>query len=166
MLDLLICNRSASSCCVSFRPLRKILILLPTDIGILFIATASFISYVNEKSAKKQIKRHKQAKNVSNIAQKQLTYFLKNFILLVSNGNVCSVSNKRRCSMVRKRLKSLRALHDLTQDEMATRCGVSRTVYGKIEQGKMKGSSDFWIKLKHEFCLAAEEAWRIEYEQE
>ena len=68
--------------------------------------------------------------------------------------------------MVRKRLKSLRALHDLTQDEMATRCGVSRTVYAKIEQGKRKGSSDFWIKLKHEFCLTAEEAWRVEYEQE
>lgn len=68
--------------------------------------------------------------------------------------------------MVRRRLKALRALHDLTQNEMAERCGVTRTVYGKIEQGKLKGSSEFWIKVKHEFCLTAEEAWRAEYEED
>lgn len=66
--------------------------------------------------------------------------------------------------MERNRLKALRALHSLTQDEMAARCGVSRAVYGLIEQGKRKGSTEFWVKLKSEFCLTAEEAWRIEYE--
>lgn len=66
--------------------------------------------------------------------------------------------------MARNRLKSLRALHNLTQDEMAERLGVKRAVYGLIEQGKRKGSTEFWLKLKSEFCLTAEEAWRIEYE--
>lgn len=66
--------------------------------------------------------------------------------------------------MARNRLKSLRALHGLNQDEMAARLGVSRGVYGLIEQGKRKGSTEFWVKLKNEFCLTAEEAWRVEYD--
>lgn len=66
--------------------------------------------------------------------------------------------------MFRSRLKALRAEHNLTQKEMAERLGVKRAVYGKIEQAKLKGSTDFWIKLKEKFCLTAEEAWLCEYE--
>ena len=66
--------------------------------------------------------------------------------------------------MKRNKLRALRVLYDLNQEEMAIRCGVTRCVYSLIEQGKRKGTSEFWVKLKNEFNLTADEAWRIEYE--
>lgn len=52
---------------------------------------------------------------------------------------------------MRKNLKLLRVEHDLTQDQMASRLGVSRTAYINVELGKSKGSIDFWLKIKKEF---------------
>ena len=44
---------------------------------------------------------------------------------------------------MRKKLMMLRAEYDLTQEQMAKKCGVSRTAYGNIERGKSKGSMTF-----------------------
>ena len=52
---------------------------------------------------------------------------------------------------MRVNLKCLRVQHDLTQDQMAERLGVTRTTYNLIENGKSKGSVDFWLTLKREF---------------
>lgn len=69
--------------------------------------------------------------------------------------------------MKRIRLKNIRLNNgDLTQAEMAERLGVNRRSYCDIEQGKSNGSPEFWLKLKDEFCLTAEEAWRAEYEKQ
>lgn len=48
-------------------------------------------------------------------------------------------------------LKILRVKYDLTQEEMAVKCGVSRTAYNLIEKGKSGGSGRFWQNLQKEF---------------
>ena len=48
-------------------------------------------------------------------------------------------------------LKLLRVKHDLSQSDMADRCGVSRVAYGRIERGESKGSIRFWLNVKAQF---------------
>lgn len=48
-------------------------------------------------------------------------------------------------------LKILRVKYNLTQEEMAVKCGVSRTTYCLIEKGKSNGSGQFWLTLQKEF---------------
>ena len=55
---------------------------------------------------------------------------------------------------------------DLSQADIAKRCGVTRNAYSKIERGESDGSPEFWLTLKDKFCLTAEEAWRAEYEKQ
>lgn len=52
---------------------------------------------------------------------------------------------------MRKELKKLRAEYDLTQEQMAKICGVSRTAYGNIERGKSKGSMTFLLNVAKTF---------------
>lgn len=52
---------------------------------------------------------------------------------------------------MRKNLKLLRVEHDLTQEEMAARLGVTRTTYCNVENGKSDGSSFFWLNVQREF---------------
>ncbi len=52
---------------------------------------------------------------------------------------------------MRKNLKLLRVENDLTQADMATRLGVTRTTYCNIENGKSKGSMTFWLAVKRAF---------------
>lgn len=48
-------------------------------------------------------------------------------------------------------LKILRVKYDLTQGEMAALCGVTRTAYNNIENGKSGGSGRFWKAVQKEF---------------
>lgn len=48
-------------------------------------------------------------------------------------------------------LKILRVKYDLTQEEMAAKCGVTRTAYNLIERGKSKGSGRFWLAVQKQF---------------
>ena len=50
-------------------------------------------------------------------------------------------------------LKILRVKHKLTQKELAAKVGVSYPTYNLIEQGKRKGSYEFWSQLKQQFNL-------------
>lgn len=52
---------------------------------------------------------------------------------------------------MRKKLKLLRVEYDLSQEEMAKKCGVTRSTYSHIEKGHRKGSMDFWLGLKAAF---------------
>lgn len=52
---------------------------------------------------------------------------------------------------MRKNLQMLRIAHDLTQEEMAARLGITRVAYWNIENGKSKGSIDFWLTVQREF---------------
>jgi DNA-binding XRE family transcriptional regulator len=52
---------------------------------------------------------------------------------------------------MRKNLKMLRIENDFTQEQMAIRLGVTRTTYCNIENGKSKGSMDFWLGVKRAF---------------
>lgn len=65
---------------------------------------------------------------------------------------------------MRTKLKVLRVSKGLNQTQMAAKCGVSYGVYSLIERGKTKGTSEFWVRLKNEFNLSTDDAWKIEHE--
>lgn len=48
-------------------------------------------------------------------------------------------------------LKILRVKYDLTQEEMAAKCGITRVAYSLIERGKSKGSGRFWLEVQKQF---------------
>lgn len=52
---------------------------------------------------------------------------------------------------MRTNLKILRVKYDLTQEEMAAKCGITRTAYNHIENGKSKGSGQFWLAVQKQF---------------
>lgn len=62
---------------------------------------------------------------------------------------------------MRNELKVLRVKHQLTQQQLAEKLGVSTVTYNLIEQGKRQGSKDFWFKLQQLFKLADGELWQL-----
>ena len=64
--------------------------------------------------------------------------------------------------MKRIELKSLRVRNDLTQPQMAKKTGVSLSTYNLIEQGKRRGSQEFWLNLQKEFDLKDGEVWKLQ----
>ena len=62
---------------------------------------------------------------------------------------------------MRTDLKILRVKHHLTQVELAEKVGVSYPTYNLIEQGKRKGSTEFWAKLQKVFNLTDAEMWQL-----
>lgn len=62
---------------------------------------------------------------------------------------------------MRTELKILRIKHHLTQAELAEKVGVSYATYNLIEQGKRKGSTEFWAKLQTAFNLTDAEMWQL-----
>ena len=62
---------------------------------------------------------------------------------------------------MRTELKILRIKQHLTQAELAEKVGVSYATYNLIEQGKRKGSNDFWVKLQQVFNLSDAEMWQL-----
>lgn len=62
---------------------------------------------------------------------------------------------------MRTELKVLRVKHNLTQKELADKVGVSNPTYNLIEQGKRKGSADFWLAIKKVFNLEDNDLWKL-----
>lgn len=67
--------------------------------------------------------------------------------------------------MKRNELKVLRVRHNLTQPQIAEKLGVSKSTYNLIEQGKRRGSAEFWLKLQSEFNLKDDEVWKLQNPQ-
>lgn len=65
--------------------------------------------------------------------------------------------------MKNKGLIKLRVDHDLTQADMAKICGVSVSTYSLIENGKRRGSKEFWQTLQAYFNLDGEQMWALEH---
>lgn len=65
-----------------------------------------------------------------------------------------------------KSLKILRVRHDLTQEMMAERLGMSRQAYAKIENGQAAGSISFWLKVQFAFNITSEEMWYLINDEE
>lgn len=65
-------------------------------------------------------------------------------------------------AMKNRGLIILRAEHGLGQVAMAERCGVGLSTYNLIENGKRRGSKEFWQKLQQEFDLDGERVWRLQ----
>lgn len=64
--------------------------------------------------------------------------------------------------MKNKELIKLRVDHDLTQTEMAERCGISVATYNLIENGKRRGSKKFWATVQKLFHLDGEQMWKLQ----
>lgn len=58
-------------------------------------------------------------------------------------------------------LRMLRIKNDLTQEQFAARCGMSKTNYCLIEQGKRAGTISFWHTVQKEFNLSGDEIWKL-----
>ena len=67
---------------------------------------------------------------------------------------------------MKNRLKVLRAEHNLTQEELAQRVGVSRQAINAIETGKYDPSLPLAIKLGKLFGKPVEEIFLIDEESE
>lgn len=63
---------------------------------------------------------------------------------------------------MRTELRVLRAKHNVTQQEVAKRTGVSITTYNLIENGIRRGSVEFWLRLQKEFKLEDGEVWKLQ----
>ena len=64
--------------------------------------------------------------------------------------------------MKNKELIKLRVDHDLTQEKTAELCGVSVSTYSLIENGKRRGSKEFWTALQKLFNLDGEQMWKLQ----
>lgn len=64
--------------------------------------------------------------------------------------------------MKNKELIKLRVDHDLTQTDIAKKCGVSISTYNLIENGKRRGSKKFWQTLQVLFNLEGEQIWKLQ----
>lgn len=63
---------------------------------------------------------------------------------------------------MRKELKIFRYQKFLTQQELADITGVSVSTYNLIENGKRRGSEDFWLRLKNKFNLTGADVWELQ----
>jgi DNA-binding XRE family transcriptional regulator len=66
---------------------------------------------------------------------------------------------------MRTELKLLRVKHHYTQPEMAKVCGTSLSTYNLIEQGKRRGSQEFWLNVQKVFGLDGETVWKLQNPQ-
>lgn len=63
---------------------------------------------------------------------------------------------------MRTNLKNLRTKKRLTQSEIAEKLNISVANYNLIENGKRRGSYDFWKSLKETFNLKDNEMWKLQ----
>lgn len=63
---------------------------------------------------------------------------------------------------MRVELKVFRFKQKITQKEIAAKTGVSVATYNLIENGKRRGSQEFWLKLQSEFNLDGNEVWKLQ----
>ncbi len=64
--------------------------------------------------------------------------------------------------MKNKGLVKLRIDHDLTQKKIAEICGITAGAYNLIENGKRRGSKEFWQALKNYYNLDGEQIWKLQ----
>jgi len=64
--------------------------------------------------------------------------------------------------MAKNKLKVLRAMHEMTQEELAERLGVSRQTVIAIENNKYNPSLDLAFKMARLFKLTIEEIFTYE----
>lgn len=67
--------------------------------------------------------------------------------------------------MPRVELRVLRVKNSLTQRDLAAKTGVSVSTYNLIEQGKRRGSNEFWLKIQKLFNLDGGEVWNLQNPQ-
>jgi putative transcriptional regulator len=63
---------------------------------------------------------------------------------------------------MKKKIKVFRAMHDLTQEDLADRLGVTRQTILAIEKGKYDPSLDLAFKIARFFEVAIEEVFTYE----
>lgn len=63
--------------------------------------------------------------------------------------------------MDRRNLKVLRAQHGLTQQKMAEKIGVSRSIYSEVEKGTRNCSVEFLAKLQRAFRIPDADIWKF-----
>ena len=63
---------------------------------------------------------------------------------------------------MRTELKILRIKNQLKQAEMAEKLGVSLSNYNLIENGKRRGSQDFWLTIQRVFKLEDGQVWKLQ----
>lgn len=63
---------------------------------------------------------------------------------------------------MRKDLKQFRINQFLTQQELADKLGISVSAYNLIENGKRRGSQDFWLSLQNKFNLEDGIVWKMQ----
>jgi putative transcriptional regulator len=63
---------------------------------------------------------------------------------------------------MKNKLKIQRAIHDLTQDDLAKRIGVSRQTINTIESGKYIPSTVLALKMAKTFGITVEELFQLE----
>ncbi|NYT11145.1 MAG: helix-turn-helix transcriptional regulator [Methanomassiliicoccales archaeon] len=61
---------------------------------------------------------------------------------------------------MQNKIKVLRAMHDLTQEELASRVGVTRQTIIAIEKGKYDPSLDLAFKIAGYFQLSIEDIFK------
>ena len=61
----------------------------------------------------------------------------------------------------RLKLKQLRVSLDLSQEQMADRLGISRTMYVAIENGRRYGTLKFWRNLQETFVVPKGEVFEM-----
>ncbi len=63
---------------------------------------------------------------------------------------------------MKNKLKIQRAIHDLTQDDLAKRISVSRQTINTIESGKYIPSTALALKMAKTFGISVEELFQLE----
>jgi len=63
---------------------------------------------------------------------------------------------------MKNKLKIQRAIHDLTQDDLAKRISVSRQTINTIESGKYIPSTALALKMAKTFGITVEELFQLE----
>ena len=63
---------------------------------------------------------------------------------------------------MRHNLKVFRVTHNLTQQQLADKLGVSVSTYNLIENGSRRGSQKLWETLQKEFNLDGGKVWELQ----
>lgn len=67
--------------------------------------------------------------------------------------------------MLKNRVKELRARHNLTQNELGERVGVTRQTIGFIEKGNFSPSITLSLRISRELQIPLEELFWLEEEE-
>lgn len=67
---------------------------------------------------------------------------------------------------MKNRIRVQRAMHDLTQQELAERLGVSRQTVNAVELGKYVPSTVLALKMARLFGCSVEELFQLDEEEE